>query len=90
MSYLEEDQAGLEDHEELIFQCCAGDGDYLRITWDEEDPEWRLLWIEAYPSPSIRDRIRSAIRTLKGTGTDNGVLLDKQAVRKLQEFLKDK
>jgi hypothetical protein len=59
-------------HAELIYPCDCGDGDYLRITWDDDDPEWRYLWIESSHllrgSAPIWKRIKGAVGLLLGRG----------------------
>lgn len=78
------------DHQELIFPCDCRDGDYLRITWDD-DPEWRCLWIENLHRPRLRTRIRDAWRTLVGRPTSSGeVILTEESLSALVDFLTDR
>lgn len=95
MSRLVEEEAKYSDdrgsHEEFIIQCDTGDGDYLRATWDEFDPEWRYLWIEATVDNRWRSRIKAAWRNLRGRHPEVcTILLNQEAVKSLREFLADK
>lgn len=86
MSKLEEESS--ETHHELIFPCNCSNGDYLRITWDEEDSEWRWLWIEAEHAPTGWDRIRSAWKALRGQPFRAGeIILTDATVDSLRQFL---
>lgn len=77
------------DHTELIFPCDAHDGDYLRITWDDEDPQWRMLWIEESSLPQrFRSRLVKAIKLLLGQRVEGAsVLLSDDAATSLRDFL---
>lgn len=89
MSHLTE----IEDpgHEELIFPCDCHNGDYLRITWDDEDPKWRYLWLEGVQQPQRTRRIRTAWRAIRGKQLDVGeVMLSPVSVAALREFLNGK
>ena len=76
-------------HTELILPCDGHDGDYLRLTWDEDDTDWRYLWIEESSLPtSLRKRIVSAWKTLLGQRVESkSVVLADEAVRELRDFL---
>lgn len=59
--------------DDLIFPCNCGDGDhYLRVTWDEDYPEYRALWIESHQliarQTRLRTRLRRAWKLIRGTG----------------------
>lgn len=85
-----EDKWG-DNHEELIFPCDCGDGDYLRITWDE-DPEWRVLWVEAWGHrKGLWKRIKGAWRILCNQSWQHTeILLTQEVVDGLVAFLEEK
>lgn len=72
---------------ELILPCDCADGDYLRITWDD-DPKWRLLWVETHRWPRGWKRAKVAWRALRGKPIHvDEVLLDEAKVAELRAFL---
>lgn len=76
-----------KSHAEFIAQCDAGDGEYLRITWDD-DPEWRYMWIEVTNDKRWRTRLKVAWKVLRGRHPENAaIILNEIAVRNLTEFL---
>lgn len=79
----------LDDHDSLIFPCDCGDSHYLRVEWDDEDPEWRFLWFEGVVWPrGIRQRIKWAWKSLKGDIVYNdGVILNKDTLSDLKEYI---
>jgi hypothetical protein len=78
-------------HEELIFPCDCSDQDYLRITWDDEDSDWRFLWIEHDHKPHGWNRVKSAVAALRGRVLTHGeIILTDESVDGLYEFLKGK
>jgi hypothetical protein len=79
------------DHTELIFPCDCSDQDYLRITWDDTDEEWRYLWIEQNQRPRGWNRVKTAVAALRGRVITHGeVILSDESIDGLYEFLKDK
>lgn len=76
-----------KSHTEFIAQCDGGDGEYLRITWDD-DPEWRYLWIEVSNDKRWRTRLKVAWKVLRGKHPENAaIILNEIAVRNLKKFL---
>lgn len=88
MSHLTESERFPDTHhQELIFPCDCSDGDYLRITWDD-DPEWRYLWIEHNQRVTGLNRVRFALRALMGRQNTHGeIILSSESVAGLREFL---
>jgi hypothetical protein len=86
MARLEEKFDG---HDSLIFPCDCGDCHYLRIEWDDEDPDWRFLWFEGAVWPqSFKQRIKWAFNALRGKVVFNdGVILNKEVLADLKEFV---
>jgi hypothetical protein len=79
-------------HDELIFPCDCSDGDYLRLTWDDDDPEWRFLWVETWShSPGFWKRLRGAWRIVTGRRWQHSeVVLSSEVVAALSEFLESR
>jgi hypothetical protein len=75
--------------DQLIFPCDCANGDYLRITWEDDDPEYRYLWIEsAYQRHKFRSRVAGAWRVLTGKPhSSTEVLLSEKTVVALHAFL---
>lgn len=80
------------NHEELIYSCDCGGGDYLRITWDEEDPEWRVLLVEAWAQKvGLWKRIKGAWRILRDQSWQHTeILLTPQVCEELGQYLLSK
>lgn len=78
-----------ENHDSLIFPCDCGDSHYLRIEWDDEDPEWRFLWVEGCVFPhGIKNRLKWAFNSLRGKVVFNdGVILNKEVLAELQSYI---
>jgi hypothetical protein len=80
------------EHEELIFPCDCMDGDYLRISWDD-DPEFRWLWIEGHREidKPLRRRIAAAVRLVcRRRSPHTEIVLSALTVRSLRAFLADR
>lgn len=89
MSKLEESSDAT--HEELIFPCDCHDDHYLRIAWDDEDPTWRLLWIEHHQRATGLNRIKTAWRALLGQDIPwNELLLKPEVVQTIHDWLGSK
>lgn len=89
MSKLEESSDAT--HEELIFPCNCHEDHYLRIAWDDEDPTWRLLWIEHHERPKGLNRIKIAWKALRGKDILwNELILKPEVVHKLYEWFGSK
>lgn len=81
-----------DDQEEILLACDAIDGDYLRITWDNDDPDFRYLWLEINEYPlSFRRKIRAIWRIVRGKQHPWGeVILNDKAVQELAAFFNTK
>ena len=90
MTKIEEEK--FEDHDELIFPCDAGDDHFLRIAWDDNDTDWRFLWITSEWRPErLRDRIKDAFKILRGKEyCYQEIVLNDVTVASLKKFLEDK
>jgi hypothetical protein len=78
-------------HEQLIFPCDCHDCHYLRVAWDDEDSECRYLWIEHNERPRGWERVRSAVKALRGKSVLHGeIILTDESVASLVDFLTEK
>ncbi len=81
-----------DGHTELIFPCDCRNGDYLRISWDDDgeaDP-FRYLWIEGcHPERApLRTRLRAAVSLIVGRRVPHTeIMLDDVTTRALTDFL---
>jgi hypothetical protein len=74
--------------QELIFPCDCGDGDYLRITWDDIESDWRALWIEHHQKPRGWKRFKGMWAILRGRSYIWGeVILTDESIKGLHAFL---
>lgn len=75
------------NREKMIWECECGCC-YLRINWDNDDPECRFLYIDTYHCPhTIKTRLKTAWRALKGYEVGHAeVVLDDPCVTGLAEF----
>lgn len=85
-------RGNLDQRDEWIFPCdCHGRGDYLRVSWDNADPDYRYLWIEsnALTAPlRWRHRIGKAWAALRGDSwTCAEILLDEDTVQRVVDVL---
>jgi hypothetical protein len=79
-----------EDH---IFACDCGDGHYLRIRWDNDDTDFRFLWLEAdsYRYKKLKSRLKDAWKLIIGKPcTVAEVILDDSVCLELRDFLNTK
>lgn len=76
---------------EFILSCDCVDTGYLRISWEDDFPEYRYLWItHALGLKSFRHRIRDAWNVLLGRPLDTGeVILDPVSTDALITFLQE-
>lgn len=82
-----------DDHD-YIFRCECGNGDYLRIHWDEEDKpgdQWACMWIEQhYRFPAWRKRLSMVWKILRGKDVHyTEVLFDKKVVAAMRSMIED-
>lgn len=77
------------DHKELIFPCDCANGDYLRITWDEQHGDFRYLWIEAWGNRiGPWKRIKGAWSILRNKSWQHTeIILTEETVVALNDFL---
>lgn len=79
-------------HHSLIFECDGADGDYLRISWDEEDPDWRMLWVEVDAPNGFFAKVKYCASVFFGYKKHRltpGVILGKEEVESIREFFKE-
>ena len=82
-AFVRKDMNGME----FLVECDGGDGEYLRISWDE-DPDFRILWVEVVPDVTFRSKVKSAIKALRGRRHNNtGIILGPAKIDALKTFL---
>ena len=82
----------LDGHTQLIFPCDCHDDHYLHLSWDDDDSEWRYIYVSNQWRPvGIWAKLKDCIKILRNREymTDEVVLNDK-VIDALKEFLKDK
>lgn len=76
---------------EWIFPCDCSNGDYLRMRWDEHDPDWRFLWIESHALHSRqpwRRRVARAWSALRGRDWQAAeIVLTEETVARVRSVL---
>ena len=82
----------IPDHEELIFACSKGRGEYLRLRWDDDVPGWRCLWIEGVRvERTWKQRLSTVVDVLSGRQVNCGeVILSRDTLVALNEFFAEK
>lgn len=91
MSKIEEHNLG-EEHHSLIFPCDCHDDHYLHLEWDEEDSEWRYLYVTNQWRPvGLRDKIKSCYKILRNREyMVDLVILNDKSIDALKKFLVEK
>lgn len=83
-------EAETHDIREEIFPCsCVGVCGYVRISWDESDPESRWLWLENVTGgDTFLQRLKAAARIILGReAVRHDITLRPESVDSLVEFL---
>ena len=72
-------------------ECDCSNGERVELMWDEEDPDWRLLWVSLIPTRyGFFGRISAALKMLFSKEPTWGeVVLTQEAVGKLASFLSE-
>ena len=88
MAQLESRRSNIEHH---IWECECGCC-YLRISWDNQNPEYRFLWIETFQRPDkIKARVKTMWRALRGREVGHHeVVLDEPKITSIYNFIKEK
>ena len=79
-------------HSSLIFPCDCHDHHFLHFEWDEEDTDWRYIYVSNQWRPvRWRDKIKSCYKILRNReySIDEVVLNDK-SIDALKKFLEGK
>jgi len=73
---------------EYIFPCSADDGEFLRISWDE-DPEFRALWVQHWGKPrSWSRRAKDIYDIIVGREHNWGeIFLSEETVNRIRKTL---
>lgn len=81
---------GTQDYEKHVFECECGCC-FLRMYWDDDDPDFRFLWITSAVSPHLgwRKRIKYVWRMLRGHAIEHtDIVLDEEKTRAIADAMR--